>query len=319
MPLATPVAPSARSESDQQPLIVNRPLFRSTLLRIDGVVARATGAGPTAERELDRHGVVLPYQGVFATHASRRDTVVASASHALLLSARMPYRYSYPGAIGDRCLVLLWSDEALARTVPEAIRDARFDASRLATAPVLPPATLLARESLRALLAEPDPDPLAVETGAIGLLTDVLRAARRDSADRAASSTRTVARDRARVERVKELVGIDATRRWTLDALAAAAAVSPYHLAHLFKARTGVSVYDYVLRARLAGALQQVVDSELDLSTIALDAGYASHSHFTAQFRARFGTTPLALRAATRRRGIAQLHRIATAERRTAR
>jgi AraC-like DNA-binding protein len=41
-----------------------------------------------------------------------------------------------------------------------------------------------------------------------------------------------------------------------------------------------------------------VLDSNLDLTSIALDAGFTSHSHFTARFREFFGLTPDALRRA---------------------
>lgn len=148
------------------------------------------------------------------------------------------------------------------------------------------------------------------------LLAAALRAVRREPAPMARHPRATV-RARVRVERVKQLVGVDPARRWTLDALASAANVSPYHLAREFKARVGLSVYEYVLRARLAAALPRLLDSPEDLDTIALDAGFSSHSHFTAQFRARFGTTPHALRRsrdAGDRDTAAQFRRIATAE-----
>jgi AraC family transcriptional regulator len=59
-------------------------------------------------------------------------------------------------------------------------------------------------------------------------------------------------------------------------------------------------VYQYVVRSRLARALDAVLDSGTDLTAIALDAGFASHSHFTARFRSLFGHTPLELRRGIR-------------------
>jgi len=35
-----------------------------------------------------------------------------------------------------------------------------------------------------------------------------------------------------------------------------------------------------------------VLERSADLTTIAFDAGFASHSHFTARFRRFFGSTP---------------------------
>jgi AraC-like DNA-binding protein len=67
------------------------------------------------------------------------------------------------------------------------------------------------------------------------------------------------------------------------------AGVSPFHLAHVFSKEVGTSVYRYAIRLRLANALNAVLDSNVDLTSIALDTGFASHSHFTARFREFFG------------------------------
>jgi hypothetical protein len=62
--------------------------------------------------------------------------------------------------------------------------------------------------------------------------------------------------------------------------------LSPFHLCHVFRLMVGTSIYDYVLHERLAHSLDAVLDCGSDLTAIALDAGFASHSHFTARFRA---------------------------------
>jgi AraC-like DNA-binding protein len=309
-PSPDPAVPATR---EPPPLLDTCRLYCSPQLGIHRVVARPTSELPSDEYEVSGHAIVLPYQGVFATQAGRGVPVVAAATHAVLLSPSIPYRYSYPGAIGDRCLVLLWSDETLGQLAPHGFhRD--FDTPESGTAPVLDFATMLAREELRRALARPDADPLAVEELSLALLSAVLRAARGQSSRQASWRARTAVRARRRVERVKQLVCVEPARRWTLDALASTAHVSTYHFAHEFKAAVGVSVYEYVLRARLASALERVVDSSQELTTIALDAGFSSASHFTAHFRARFGTTPLALRRQGARRELPALRRIATAE-----
>ena len=57
-----------------------------------------------------------------------------------------------------------------------------------------------------------------------------------------------------------------------------------------------------------------MLDSNLDLTSIALDTGFASHSHFTARFRAFFGLTPEALRRSAGSGSAAQLRKIVTAQ-----
>jgi AraC family transcriptional regulator len=60
-----------------------------------------------------------------------------------------------------------------------------------------------------------------------------------------------------------------------------------------------MTVLDH-LRTRLRAALDRVVGGDGELTAIALDAGFASHSHFTARFRALFGVTPAEQRRSAR-------------------
>jgi AraC family transcriptional regulator len=91
---------------------------------------------------------------------------------------------------------------------------------------------------------------------------------------------------------------------------------SPFHLCHIFRQMVGTSIYDYVLHERLAHTLDAVLDGGDDLTAIALDAGFASHSHFTARFRRFFGCTPTALRHIGSAVHAAKLPKIMTARRR---
>jgi AraC-like DNA-binding protein len=75
----------------------------------------------------------------------------------------------------------------------------------------------------------------------------------------------------------------------------------------------GTSIYDYVLHERLAHSLDAVLDGGEDLTAIALDAGFASHSHFTARFRGFFGVTSTALRRAATAGHVTHLRKIMTA------
>ena len=124
-----------------------------------------------------------------------------------------------------------------------------------------------------------------------------------------------LARRRHAVERVKEAVGGAPADKWTVARLAKVASLSPFHLCHVFREMVGTSIYDYVLDERLAHSLA-VLDGGDDLATVALDAGFASHSHFAARFRGFFGITPTAVRRTATAGHIAQLRKIMTARRR---
>jgi AraC family transcriptional regulator len=81
---------------------------------------------------------------------------------------------------------------------------------------------------------------------------------------------------------------------------------SPFHLARQFRSITGETIARYLLRLRLAIALERLAEGEDDLMRLACELGFAHHSHFSARFRDVFGLTPSAARelSARRLRGV---------------
>jgi AraC-like DNA-binding protein len=98
------------------------------------------------------------------------------------------------------------------------------------------------------------------------------------------------------VERARECIASAPERNDTLADLAGAAHCSPFHLARTFRARTGETLHGLRTRLRMAESIARLADGENDLSTLAADLGYSSHSHFSAAFRRHFGTPPEQLR-----------------------
>ena len=292
------------------PWMTRRSLYQGGLFEIGRVVCRPTpGLRPEVEYAA-LNVLALPTAGVFALHPAARRHVVATPNHAVFISSGRPYRVSFPGGIGDECLTVRLTEEGLARLFPDASSSrGAFTSETSSARVVLPPAAILARCILGRHLLRGEADPLLVEQAGIGLLASALGAVR---------PLRNVDSRSAHVERVKEAISSDPGRKWTLAELAGIAGVSAYHLAHVFNREVGTSVHRYATRSRLAKALDAVLDSDVDLTAIALDAGFASHSHFTARFRACFVTTPGALRRSARSSQAAELRKIVTAGSRAA-
>ena len=82
----------------------------------------------------------------------------------------------------------------------------------------------------------------------------------------------------------------------SLNAVAAAVGVTPFHLARAFAETTGHPVMRYVWRRRLTRAAEALAYGAESVLNVALDAGYASPEAFARAFRAAFGVTPTALR-----------------------
>jgi len=93
------------------------------------------------------------------------------------------------------------------------------------------------------------------------------------------------------VDRAKLVLSSDLGRRWTLAAIAADVGVSPVYLTQVFQQVEGLPLYRYQLQLRLARALDLLGD-RVDLTRLALDLGFSSHSHFSAAFKRAYGQTP---------------------------
>ena len=103
------------------------------------------------------------------------------------------------------------------------------------------------------------------------------------------------------IGRTKELLEAEFANRIRLPEVGRAVGASPAYLTDLFRRVEGVSLHRYVVQLRLARALVELPHVD-DLSALALDLGFSSHSHFSAAFRRAFGCTPSELREGTRSR-----------------
>jgi AraC family transcriptional regulator len=80
--------------------------------------------------------------------------------------------------------------------------------------------------------------------------------------------------------------------------LASEVGVHPAHLARCFRARFGESVGSYVRNVRLDWAADRLTRTNVPLTRVACEAGFADQSHFTRSFARRFGVPPGRYRAA---------------------
>ena len=80
----------------------------------------------------------------------------------------------------------------------------------------------------------------------------------------------------------------------TLDreTLADVAGFSVPHFHRIFTAHTGESAISYVRRVRLERAARKLRMGAVDITEVALAAGYDSHAAFSKAFRQQFGLSP---------------------------
>ena len=160
---------------------------------------------------------------------------------------------------------------------------------------------------LAELGARRDRDPLTIEEEGIQIVNRVLRrvwaAPRSLGRGRMLSSTIRGATRGAHEQAVADAqryLAINARGTHSLADIGAAIGVSPYHLARLFRGTTGLSLHGYREQLRLRSSLDQLAEDEVDLATLAVELGFASHSHFDVRFKQAFGRSPSTIRTMLR-------------------
>jgi AraC family transcriptional regulator len=113
----------------------------------------------------------------------------------------------------------------------------------------------------------------------------------------ASGVTAVSALEDARLKRARDLIEADPAATLSLETLASAAGMSPFHFARAFKAAMGVAPHAYVIERRIAAAKALLDTTALPVAEIALRVGWEHAGKFSARFKAKTGLTPGAWRA----------------------
>jgi len=190
------------------------------------------------------------------------------------------------GSRGAECLIIAaepsWvASDRVARTV--------FSATAVAPGAV---ALMVARRIRHELRVGDDASVVAIEGLSLELIANASR-----QLDRARPRTPPewlqVIRERLHEEHSKPV---------RLHALARDAGVHPVYLARAFRQQFGCSPGEYLRQRRIDHACTDLANTERSITAIALDAGFASPSHFATAFRAAMGLSPRDYRTAARSR-----------------
>jgi AraC family transcriptional regulator len=235
--------------------------------------------------------LVLPYRGVYVHHVGRAESV-AEANQVIFINEGEPYRVSHPIDGGDSTLSIGVSEATLLELAPkEYLRrngQAAFNRSRLRIGADTQKLTALLRHSL---------DRGAIETlEAESLTLTLLRSALGERSSPVAAGGPG---PRKLVDRAKLVLVSDLSRRWTLAEIASRVGGSPVYMTQVFQRLEGMPLYRYQLQLRLARALALLGDYG-DLTSLALELGFSSHSHFSAAFKQVYRQTPSAFQRSAR-------------------
>jgi AraC family transcriptional regulator len=116
------------------------------------------------------------------------------------------------------------------------------------------------------------------------------------SANRVAERPKVTALARWRLKRAIDYFEAQIGKPVSLAAVAAAAGLTRMHFAAQFRAATGLSPHEYLLRRRIERAQGMLAETGMSLVDIALSVGFQTQSHFTSVFKRYAGQPPRAWR-----------------------
>lgn len=276
-------------------------LFESRLVRATSWRCLHDGPALRAERYFTDPVLTLAHSGASVCHYENREILV-DPTRVFLRNPRDVYKTTHPFGCGDAGVNVRFRPdvvrEVLGRFDPSVRRGKKADRFPAPFAPAPPRAMAIQRVLLERLRRGLAVDSLAVEECLLLLLEESVAAAHGLRAEHAPCADEETERDRARwVEATQEILLERFREPIQLDDVASSVGVSPFHLSRLFRRATGLPIHRYLTRLRLHSALERVTQSEpADLTRVAFDLGFSSHSHFTASFRREFGMTPSTVR-----------------------
>jgi AraC family transcriptional regulator len=285
--------------TDAEEVMVSRERLMETAF---GLVEDLRVAGPRASgvrgESYSRHyQICLPYHGAFVWHVGH-DDVVADPNRVLFVRGDEEFGVSRPVRGGYAELIVTVRPDLLSELlgVPER-RLADHVRFRQRSAPV---SAALQRRGIEFLHAAGD--VLTAEEWLVCFVRASLAPAGAiDGVDAMAAGEVSPSTLRL-VARAKTYLAANLSEPIRLERIARAAGTTPAYLTSVFRRIEGRPLHKYLVQLRLARALVELPNTP-DLTALAGDLGFSSHSHLTAVFRRTFGCTPSAFRDSMRRGG----------------
>lgn len=237
--------------------------------------------------------ICLPYRGLFVWHVADED-VVGDTNQVVFVRGGESYCMSGPIPEGYAEMIITPDLDVLseiAHVKGQALTDHPLFKRRFRRASPL--FQRFRTSFLHWVWGTSDIDALEAEELVLFLLRSALQDEARQYKSRGATTARLI-------RQTKQLLESELSNPLRLVDVARIVGASPAYLTDLFRQVEGVSLHRYLTRLRLARALVELPHTD-DLTALALDLGFSSHSHFSFAFRKAFGSSPSHFRENTRR------------------
>jgi len=264
-------------------------LHRSALATVEDTYIAPDGPYPAGFET--RFQLALTYYGAFSYKVGRRDWIIDANSSLFISPGWTAHEEHLLPETGHAAIIITPSSELLDEICAGA-PPGRTAAFLAGSVPASMHLRFLAHSMLRT--SATDFDRLRKDEWTVRAIAEAAVSAR----------TNRIGRSSKVVDRAKAFLHANLGERLSLQQVADAVGVTPVYLTTEFSRYEGTPLYRYQRRLRLSQALLNL-PCESDITGLALDLGFCSHSHFSASFLDAFGITPSEYRQASRRRQLA--------------
>ncbi len=274
---------------------LDRLVFSSDIARAGRFSCRVSDSRFRDSGPVDNYMVVFPRTSVWIRHAGSRE-FVADPTVATIYNKGQEYTRAELHHEGDRCEWFAVSRD-MAVDIAGAIDPSACDRADRPFAQELAPVSTDLYLKQRIFLSRLERglvDPLEAEEKIIRLVAAVISATGATPAAHRKSRSDEAHRDlvhRARAELLRSI-----SDRISVADLATRLGVSAFHLCRVFRRQTGMSLHSFRLEVRMRTALEKLAQPGTDISRVAFELGFSSHSHLTETLRRRSGLTPTEVR-----------------------
>lgn len=99
------------------------------------------------------------------------------------------------------------------------------------------------------------------------------------------------------IRELESFVSANLHQNPSLNDVASVVGYSPFHLHRVFKASTGMTLYEYISTIRLEKAHELLSSTDMSIVNIAVETGFSDQSHLARQVRRKYGVSPSDIRS----------------------
>jgi len=289
-----------------------RTLYKSPIVTIADYCCEEDNYAPGTEEESINNSIVLMRRGAFSKHFGRKK-ITADVNQAVFFSKDSVYRVSHPTDCGDRGTTFTLAPRVLndiVRELDPSLDEHPDQPFAFVTGPCDPQIFWRHRELVQRLerQAEVPLEHLYADVTALQLVADVLESAFERHGKPVNTKRKSTDTDHAeKAEAAKSVLAARLSEPVTLTEVAREVGASPFNFARIFQQQTGLPVHRYLTFLRLRSSLERLSEANEDLTSLALDLGFSSHSHFTSVFKNEFGITPSEMRQRSKAKALREM------------